>query len=184
MAEKDNVPEADHEAHEPAQSDGGEHPAVDEGHVAHGQTAGDGSAADGDPVYADDEYEDEYEEETEPHTVRAAVKQEGPQALRGEPEADDDPYKWHTGKKRPSGAERDAVEFIDVKKAFGRNAVLNGLNLGIPEGKISMILGPSGTGKSVCIKHMVGLLYPDEGDVLVQGESVPNMTDDELFEMR
>jgi phospholipid/cholesterol/gamma-HCH transport system ATP-binding protein len=47
-----------------------------------------------------------------------------------------------------------------------------------------MILGPSGTGKSVCIKHMVGLLYPDEGDVLVHGESVPNMTDDELFDMR
>ena len=47
-----------------------------------------------------------------------------------------------------------------------------------------MILGPSGTGKSVCIKHMVGLLYPDEGEVLVHGESVPAMADDELFEMR
>jgi phospholipid/cholesterol/gamma-HCH transport system ATP-binding protein len=56
--------------------------------------------------------------------------------------------------------------------------------MGLPEGKISMILGPSGTGKSVCIKHMVGLLYPDEGDVLIHGESVPNMVDDELFEMR
>src|SRR5262249_55455218 len=56
--------------------------------------------------------------------------------------------------------------------------------MGLPEGMISMILGPSGTGKSVCIKHMVGLLYPDEGDVLVHGESVPNMQDDELFEMR
>jgi phospholipid/cholesterol/gamma-HCH transport system ATP-binding protein len=78
----------------------------------------------------------------------------------------------------------DAVEFVDVHKAFGRNKILRGLNMGLPEGKISMILGPSGTGKSVCIKHMVGLLYPDEGDVLVHGESVPNMTDDELFEMR
>jgi phospholipid/cholesterol/gamma-HCH transport system ATP-binding protein len=47
-----------------------------------------------------------------------------------------------------------------------------------------MVLGPSGTGKSVLIKHIVGLLYPDAGDVLVHGESVPNMTDDELFEMR
>jgi phospholipid/cholesterol/gamma-HCH transport system ATP-binding protein len=47
-----------------------------------------------------------------------------------------------------------------------------------------MILGPSGTGKSVCIKHMVGLLYPDEGDVLVHGESVPRMPDAQLFEMR
>jgi phospholipid/cholesterol/gamma-HCH transport system ATP-binding protein len=69
-------------------------------------------------------------------------------------------------------------------KAFGRNTILNGLNLGLPDNQISMILGPSGTGKSVCIKHMVGLLYPDEGDVLVHGESVPNMADDELFEMR
>jgi phospholipid/cholesterol/gamma-HCH transport system ATP-binding protein len=56
--------------------------------------------------------------------------------------------------------------------------------MGIPNDKISMILGPSGTGKSVCIKHMVGLLYPDEGDVLVHGRSVPDMTDDELFGMR
>ena len=101
------------------------------------------------------------------------------------PPSDDegDEYKWHTGMNRPTGVP-DAVEFVDVHKAFGRNKILRGLNMGIPEGKISMILGPSGTGKSVCIKHMVGLLYPDEGDVLVHGESVPNMTDDELFEMR
>jgi len=74
----------------------------------------------------------------------------------------DDEYQWHTGRKRPTGRE-DAVEFVDVHKAFGRNRILRGLNMGIPEGMISMILGPSGTGKSVCIKHMVGLLYPDEG---------------------
>jgi phospholipid/cholesterol/gamma-HCH transport system ATP-binding protein len=92
-------------------------------------------------------------------------------------------YQWHTGQKRDHGSD-DAIEFIDVKKSFGRNTILNGLNLGIPNNMISMILGPSGTGKSVCIKHMVGLLYPDEGDVLVHGESVPNMADDDLFEMR
>ncbi|MGH2834109.1 MAG: ATP-binding cassette domain-containing protein, partial [Solirubrobacteraceae bacterium] len=66
------------------------------------------------------------------------------------------------GVNRPTGVP-DAIEFVDVHKAFGRNRVLRGLNMGIPEGKISMIIGPSGTGKSVCIKHMVGLLYPDEG---------------------
>jgi phospholipid/cholesterol/gamma-HCH transport system ATP-binding protein len=77
-----------------------------------------------------------------------------------------------------------AVEFIDVHKAFGANQILRGLNMALPEGKISMILGPSGTGKSVCIKHMVGLLYPDEGDVLVHGASVPSMSDRELFAMR
>ncbi|MEX2195668.1 MAG: ATP-binding cassette domain-containing protein [Thermoleophilaceae bacterium] len=95
----------------------------------------------------------------------------------------EEPYKWHSGRKRDHGS-TDAIEFIDVFKSFGRNTILNGLNLGIPDGQISMILGPSGTGKSVCIKHMVGLLYPDEGDVLVHGESVPNMPDDDLFEMR
>ena len=91
-------------------------------------------------------------------------------------------YRWHTGAKRSHGA-KDAVEFIDVHKAFGRNQILRGLNMGLPEGRISMILGPSGTGKSVCIKHMVGLLYPDRGDVLVHGESVPSMEDDALFKI-
>jgi phospholipid/cholesterol/gamma-HCH transport system ATP-binding protein len=95
----------------------------------------------------------------------------------------EEPYQWHSGVKRDHGS-TDAIEFIDVKKSFGRTTILNGLNFSIPENQISMILGPSGTGKSVCIKHMVGLLYPDEGDVLVHGESVPNMVDDELFEMR
>jgi phospholipid/cholesterol/gamma-HCH transport system ATP-binding protein len=112
-------------------------------------------------------------------TTRASVVREAPPTQDG----DDDEYKWHTGLNRPTGVP-DAVEFVDVHKAFGRNKILRGLNMGLPEGKISMILGPSGTGKSVCIKHMVGLLYPDEGDVLVHGESVPNMTDDELFAMR
>ena len=98
-------------------------------------------------------------------------------------EGEGDEYQWHTGRQRPHG-EEDAVEFVEVHKAFGRNKILRGLNMGIPNNKISMILGPSGTGKSVCIKHMVGLLYPDDGDVLVHGESVPNMPDDDLFEMR
>jgi phospholipid/cholesterol/gamma-HCH transport system ATP-binding protein len=93
------------------------------------------------------------------------------------------PYRWHTGAKRDHGGE-DAIEIIDVVKQFGRTRILNGLNLGLPDNQISMVLGPSGTGKSVLIKHIVGLLYPDAGDVLVHGESVPNMTDDELFEMR
>jgi phospholipid/cholesterol/gamma-HCH transport system ATP-binding protein len=93
------------------------------------------------------------------------------------------PYRWHTGEKRDHGGE-DAIEVIDLVKQFGRTRILNGLNLGLPDDQISMVLGPSGTGKSVLIKHIVGLLYPDSGDLLVHGESVPSMTDDELFEMR
>ena len=97
---------------------------------------------------------------------------------------DDDEFRWHTETSHAVDGVADAIEFIEVHKAFGRNRVLRGLNLGLPEGKISMILGPSGTGKSVCIKHMVGLLYPDSGDILVHGESVPGMADERLFEMR
>ncbi|HKG62908.1 MAG TPA: ABC transporter ATP-binding protein [Solirubrobacteraceae bacterium] len=117
-------------------------------------------------------------------STAAAVRNE-PGPARDDRQKDDPEgeYQWHTGRQRPHG-EEDAVEFVEVHKAFGRNKILRGLNMGIPNNKISMILGPSGTGKSVCIKHMVGLLYPDDGDVLVHGESVPNMPDDDLFEMR
>jgi phospholipid/cholesterol/gamma-HCH transport system ATP-binding protein len=77
-----------------------------------------------------------------------------------------------------------SVECIDVYKAFGRNRVLNGLNLGIPDGMITVILGPSGTGKSVLIKNLIGLMFPDQGDILVHGRSVPNRRRSELFDMR
>jgi phospholipid/cholesterol/gamma-HCH transport system ATP-binding protein len=96
---------------------------------------------------------------------------------------DTNPYRWHTGKKQDAGGDV-AIEVIDLVKQFGNTRIQNGLNLGLPDNEVSMVLGPSGTGKSVLIKLIVGLLYPDAGDILVQGESVPNMTDDELFEMR
>jgi phospholipid/cholesterol/gamma-HCH transport system ATP-binding protein len=102
-------------------------------------------------------------------------------AARGAEREED--FQYHQGTTRPSLVP-NAIEFIEVHKAFGRNKVLRGLNMGLPEGKVSMIIGPSGTGKSVCIKHIVGLLYPDEGDVLVQGRSIPSLPDAELFEMR
>jgi phospholipid/cholesterol/gamma-HCH transport system ATP-binding protein len=111
---------------------------------------------------------------------RVSVVDERPAPPDGE---SDDEYKWHTYKVYPSGRP-DAVEFIDTYKSFGRSHILRGLNMGLPEGMVSMILGPSGTGKSVCIKHMVGLLYPDKGDILVHGNSVPEMPDDDLFDMR
>jgi len=128
------------------------------------------------PMREEDLRRDEEERRATDQTERVSVVNE-PQR------SDDDEFRWHTGLNRPTGV-ADAVEFVDVHKAFGRNKILRGLNMGIPEGKISMILGPSGTGKSVCIKHMVGLLYPDEGDVLVHGQSVPDMADEELFDMR
>ncbi|HLJ02952.1 MAG TPA: ATP-binding cassette domain-containing protein [Solirubrobacteraceae bacterium] len=122
------------------------------------------------------------QQDTEQQASRVSVVSEQP---RPQPPdgASEDEYKFHTYKVYPSGRP-DAVEFIDVYKAFGRARILRGLNMGLPEGMVSMILGPSGTGKSVCIKHMVGLLYPDRGDILVHGQSVPNMPDEDLFEMR
>ena len=98
-------------------------------------------------------------------------------------EAEEEKFDFPMGTIRPTEGP-DAIEFIEVHKSFGRNHVLRGLNMGLPAGKISMIIGPSGTGKSVCIKHIVGLLYPDQGDVIVQGVSVPSLPDAELFEMR
>jgi phospholipid/cholesterol/gamma-HCH transport system ATP-binding protein len=114
---------------------------------------------------------------------RVSVVDEQPPRPAPPDGASEDEYKWHSYRVYPSGRP-DAVEFIDVYKSFGRSQVLSGLNMGLPEGMVSMIIGPSGTGKSVCIKHMVGLLYPDQGDILVHGESVPSLTDDDLFDMR
>jgi phospholipid/cholesterol/gamma-HCH transport system ATP-binding protein len=116
-------------------------------------------------------------------TSRVSVIDEQPPRPAPPEGATEEDYKWHTYRVYPSGRP-DAVEFVDVYKSFGRARILAGLNMGLPEGMVSMIIGPSGTGKSVCIKHMVGLLYPDQGDVIVHGESVPNMADDDLFEMR
>jgi phospholipid/cholesterol/gamma-HCH transport system ATP-binding protein len=96
-------------------------------------------------------------------------------------------YEYHEG--AMPFTERTPGEFWSIKvencfKSFGSNAVMNGLNLGIPEGMITVVLGPSGTGKSVLIKHLIGLMFPDDGDVKVHGESVPDMRMSELLEMR
>src|SRR4051794_28582993 len=150
-----------------------------------GRTVGDETQV-GQTMEADTQVGDRDKTRTSAQDDRAATTQAAVQSEPAPPSGDaDDEYRWHTDRTaRSESAEKDAVEFIDVKKSFGRNTILNGLNFSIPEDQISMVLGPSGTGKSVCIKHMVGLLYPDEGDVLVHGQSVPNMVDDELFEMR
>jgi phospholipid/cholesterol/gamma-HCH transport system ATP-binding protein len=112
----------------------------------------------------------------------AAQEPERPEERTAE-EKHAEEYQFHSGQSTPS-ANPDAIEFVDVHKSFGRNHVLRGLNMSLPEDQISMILGPSGTGKSVCIKHIVGLLYPDEGDVIVHGQSIPSLKDADLFELR
>jgi phospholipid/cholesterol/gamma-HCH transport system ATP-binding protein len=76
------------------------------------------------------------------------------------------------------------VEVDDLHKAFEGKQVLEGVTCRIPAGKISVVMGPSGTGKSVLLRHIVGLLYPDKGDVRVAGKSVPRLSEDELLELR
>jgi phospholipid/cholesterol/gamma-HCH transport system ATP-binding protein len=98
-----------------------------------------------------------------------------------------DEYALHEGAPevlQPTPGDFWSIECIDVHKSFGRNRVLNGLNLGIPEGMITVILGPSGTGKSVLINHLIGLMFPDSGDILVHGQSVTKMRMSRLLEMR
>jgi len=77
-----------------------------------------------------------------------------------------------------------AIEVDDVHKTYGTQKVLNGLTVNFVEGAITTVLGPSGTGKSVLLKHIVALTYPDSGDIRVFGQSVTKMSDDELFTMR
>jgi phospholipid/cholesterol/gamma-HCH transport system ATP-binding protein len=67
------------------------------------------------------------------------------------------------------------IELKNVKKTFGSNQVLADVNLTIPDGKITTIIGKSGMGKSVLLKHIIGLLSPDEGSILYQGHPLSSM---------
>jgi len=77
-----------------------------------------------------------------------------------------------------------AIECVGVEKAFSGHRVLDGVSCHVPRGLITVIMGPSGTGKSVLLRHFVGLLRPDRGDVIVEGRSVPDLREDELLAMR
>ncbi len=76
------------------------------------------------------------------------------------------------------------IQFQDVYKAFGPQPVLAGLSLKIADGETLVIIGYSGTGKSVALKHIVGLLQPDAGDVIVDGRAVSELDRDGLTELR
>lgn len=76
------------------------------------------------------------------------------------------------------------IEIRGVHKEFGGKRVLAGVDLSVREGETLVIMGPSGTGKSVLLKHIVGLFDPDEGDIIVDGISVPNADRDEIAEVR
>jgi phospholipid/cholesterol/gamma-HCH transport system ATP-binding protein len=76
------------------------------------------------------------------------------------------------------------IELIDVHKSFGPKQVLDGFTLEVREGETMVIIGYSGTGKSVALKHIVGLLEPDAGTVCVDEKQVPRLPRRELYELR
>ena len=76
------------------------------------------------------------------------------------------------------------IKIIDLKKSFNDKKVLDGVNLEIEKGKITVIIGRSGEGKSVLIKHIIGLLKPDSGEILLDGNDMTRMNEMELNEVR
>ena len=76
------------------------------------------------------------------------------------------------------------VEFVDVHKAYGTKHVLRGASLKVYRGEVLVILGGSGTGKSVTLRHMLGLEAPDAGRVIVEEEDVTDLPEEELYRIR
>ncbi|MBX6333212.1 MAG: ABC transporter ATP-binding protein [Gemmatimonadaceae bacterium] len=76
------------------------------------------------------------------------------------------------------------IKWVDVYKSFGEKKVLQGFTLDVAEGETMVIIGYSGSGKSVAIKHVVGLLEPDAGTVVVDGKDVPSLSRRELYNLR
>jgi phospholipid/cholesterol/gamma-HCH transport system ATP-binding protein len=76
------------------------------------------------------------------------------------------------------------ISLVDIYKSFGEKKVLQGFSLDVAEGETVVVIGYSGTGKSVAIKHIVGLLQPDAGTVFVDGKEVPALSRRELYKLR
>ena len=76
------------------------------------------------------------------------------------------------------------IEFKDIHKAFGAKVVLKGVSLTVETGAILFIVGTSGAGKSVLVKHLIGLLRPDSGRVLLDGEDITDLTEREFYPVR
>jgi phospholipid/cholesterol/gamma-HCH transport system ATP-binding protein len=76
------------------------------------------------------------------------------------------------------------ISLQGVTKRFGSHTVLEDITFDVPRGKITAILGPSGTGKSVLLKNILGLLKPDAGQIFVDGENIVGMRDKDLYRVR
>ena len=76
------------------------------------------------------------------------------------------------------------IEVRDLKKSFGSHTILEEVNFRIEKGESVVIIGRSGGGKSVLLKHLIGLLKPDQGEVLIEGENIVPMNERQLLDVR
>jgi phospholipid/cholesterol/gamma-HCH transport system ATP-binding protein len=76
------------------------------------------------------------------------------------------------------------IQLTGIHKAFGNQKVLNGLNLAIPDGQITAIIGPSGEGKSVLLRHIIGLMQPDSGQIEIDGKNIIGIRRSEMNRIR
>lgn len=76
------------------------------------------------------------------------------------------------------------ISFRNVKKSFGEKHVLRGVSFDVQDGEVFFIIGASGVGKSVLIKHLIGLLYPDDGEIWLDGEEVSRFDETGMYPVR
>jgi phospholipid/cholesterol/gamma-HCH transport system ATP-binding protein len=76
------------------------------------------------------------------------------------------------------------IQIVDLHKTFRGKRVLRGLNLDITRGETVVVIGQSGSGKSVLIKHMIGILKPDKGEIFIDGTEICCLTEDEFYKIR
>src|SRR5271155_4307460 len=75
-------------------------------------------------------------------------------------------------------------EFRGVNKAFDERVVLNNVSFKVKRGETCVIMGRSGVGKSVSLKHIMGFLHPDSGEVIVDGQNITGFTEDQMYAIR
>ncbi|MBN1634434.1 MAG: ABC transporter ATP-binding protein [Ignavibacteria bacterium] len=76
------------------------------------------------------------------------------------------------------------IEIKNLKKKFGQKEVLCGVNLNVIKAETLVIVGPSGCGKSVLLKHIIGLMKPDEGEIIIEGKDIVKMNQKEIYTIR
>ena len=76
------------------------------------------------------------------------------------------------------------IEVSQLRKSYGTQDVLAGVNLSIDRGESAVIIGGSGCGKSVLLRHIIGLIQPDSGDVKINGESIVELNERQLIKVR